>query len=119
MTDQLGPSFDRRLRTELDRFSPPTPRPESARYNRIPPGYGRLSFLKPAVAVAAALALVAVGPPAASGSPEPVLLEARCATTSLSGDQNPAARPATQPTMASPLTTSHAGPTPHSRGPAA
>src|SRR2546428_10998232 len=102
MTDQLGPSFDRRLRTELDRFSPPTPRPESARYNRIPPGYGRLSFLKPAVAVAAALALVAVAAPAASGSPKPSGWEERAPTTLPEGNPNTPASPPPPPPEAPP-----------------
>src|SRR2546425_7748510 len=97
MTDQLGPSFDRRLRTELDRFSPPTPRPESARYNRIPPGYGRLSFLKPAVAVAAALALVAVAAPAPSGSPNPSGWKQRAPTTAPEVTQTAPPRPTPQP----------------------
>src|SRR5260370_6834755 len=81
MTDQLGPSFDKRLRAELDRFKPPTPRPESARFSRISPGYGRLGFLKPAVAMAAALALMTVAASAASGSPNPSVWKDRAWTT--------------------------------------
>ena len=103
MTDQLGPSFDRRLRTELDRFSPPTPRPESARYNRILPGYGRLSFLKPAVAVAAALALVAVAASAASGSPNPSVWKQRAVTTVQEVTQTAPASPTPEPPKASPI----------------
>src|SRR2546425_2004682 len=97
MTDQLGPSFDKRLRAELDRFMPPTPRPESARYNRIPPGYGRLGFLKPAVAVGAALALVAVAASAPSGRPNPSVLKHPAVTPVPGGTPTPPPTPPPEP----------------------
>jgi len=105
MTDQLGPSFDKRLRAELDRFRPPTPWPESARFSRIPPGYGRLGFLKPAVAVAAALALVTVAASAATGSPNPSVWKERALTTVQEVTQNAPARPTPEPPKASPVQT--------------
>ena len=81
MTEQLGPSFDKRLRAELDRFRPPTPRPEMARFSRMPAGYGPLRFLKPATVVVAALALLTVAASAASGSPNPSVWKQRAVTT--------------------------------------
>jgi hypothetical protein len=103
MSDQLGPSFDRRLRAELDRSKPPTPRPESARYSQIPPGYGRLGFLKPAVAVAAALALVTVAASAASGSPNPSVWKERALTTVQEVTQTAPPSPTPEPPKASPI----------------
>ena len=101
MTDRLGPSFDQRLRAELGRFKPPTPRPESARYSRIPPGYG-LGFLKPAVAVVAALALVTVAASAASGSPNPSVWKQRAVTTVQEVTQTAPSSPTPEPPKASP-----------------
>src|SRR5260370_2727965 len=71
MTDQLGPSFDNRLRAELDRVRPPTPRPEMARFGLMPAPSRWLVALKPAIAIGAALALLSVAASAASGSPNP------------------------------------------------
>jgi len=103
MTDQLGPSFDKRLRAELDRFKPPTPRPESARFSRISPGYGRLGFLKPAVAVAAALALMTVAASAASGSPNPSVWKDRAWTTVQEVTQTAPPSPTPEAPKASPI----------------
>ncbi len=103
MTDQLGPSFDKRLRAELDRSKPPTLRPASARYSRISPGYGRLRFLKTAVAVAAALALATVAASAASGSPNPSVWKERALTTVQKVTQTAPPSPTPEPTKASPI----------------
>ncbi len=103
MTDQLGPSFDKRLRAELDRFRPPTPRPENARFSRISPGYGRLGFLKPAVAVAAALALMTVAASAASGSPNPSVWKDRAWTTVQEVTQTAPPSPTPEPPKAVPI----------------
>src|SRR5260370_11641154 len=103
MTDQLGPSFDKRLRAELDRFKPPTPRPESARFSRMSPGYGGLGFWNPAVAVAAALALLTVAAWAASGSPNPSVWKDRAWTTVQEVTQTAPPSPTPEPTKASPI----------------
>ncbi len=81
MTDQLGPSFDNRLRAELDRVRPPTPRPEMARFGMMPAPSRWLVALKPAIAVGAALALLSVAASAASGSPNPGVWQQRAVTT--------------------------------------
>jgi hypothetical protein len=81
MTDQLGPSFDNRLRAELDRVRPPTPRPEMARFGLMPAPSRWLVALKPAIAVGAALALLSVAASAASGSPNPGVWQQRAVTT--------------------------------------
>ncbi len=81
MTDQLGPSFEKRLRAELDRFRPPTPRPEMARFSLMPAPSRWLVALKPAIAVGAALALLSVAASAASGSPNPSVWQQRAVTT--------------------------------------
>jgi hypothetical protein len=81
MTDQLGPSFDKRLRAELDRFRPPTPSPEMARFGLMPAPSRWLVALKPAIAVGAALALLSVAASAASGSPNPGVWQQRAVTT--------------------------------------
>jgi hypothetical protein len=81
MTDQLGPAFDRRLRAELDRFRPPTPRPEMARFSLTPARSRWLVALRPAIAVGAALALRSVAASAASGSPNPSVWKQRVVTT--------------------------------------
>ncbi len=81
MTDPLGPSFDKRLRAELDRFRPPTPRPEMARFSLMPDPSRWLVALKPAIAVGAALALLSVAASAASGSPNPSVWQQRAVTT--------------------------------------
>ncbi len=103
MTDQLGPSFDKRLRAELDRFRPPTPRPEMARFSRMPVGYGPLRFLKPAVAVAAALGLLTVAASAASGSPNPSVWKQRAVTTVQEITQTAPSSPTPEPPKASPI----------------
>ncbi len=103
MTDQLGPSFDKRLRAELDRFRPPTPRPEMARFNRMPAAYGPLRFLKPAVAVAAALGLLTVAASAASGSPNPSVWKQRAVTTVQEITQTAPPSPTPEPPKASPI----------------
>jgi len=81
MTDQLGPSFDNRLRAELDRVRPPTPRAEMARFGLMPARPRWLVALKPAIAVGAALALLSVAASAASGSPNPGVWQQRAVTT--------------------------------------
>ena len=103
MTDQLGPSFDKRLRAELDRSKPTTLRPASARYSRISPGYGRLRFLKTAVAVAAALALATVAASAASGSPNPSVWKERALTTVHKVTQTAPPSPTPEQPKASPI----------------
>lgn len=103
MSDQLGRSFDRRLRTELDRLRPPTPRPENARFSRLPAGHGRLAFLKPVVALAAALALLTVAASAASGSPNPSVWKQRAVTTVEEITQTAPPSPTPEPPKASPL----------------
>jgi len=103
MTDQLGPSFEKRLRAELDRSKPTTLRPASARYSRISPGYGRLRFLKTAVAVAAALALATVAASATSGSPNPSVWKERALTTVQKVTQTAPPSPTPEPPKASPI----------------
>ncbi len=103
MTDQLGPSFDKRLRAELDRFMPPTPRPESARFSLAPAGYRRLARLKPALAVAAAVAVLMVAASAASGSPNPGVWTQRAVTTVESVTQSTPPSPTPEPPKPSPV----------------
>src|SRR5260370_40913609 len=81
MTDQLGPSFDKRLRAELDRVRPPTPRPAMARFGLMPGPSRWMVSLKPALAVGAALRLLSVAASAASGSPNPGVWQQRAVTT--------------------------------------
>ena len=71
MTDQLGPDFDRRLKAGLDRFDGPTPLPEGARFARLLPPRRHLGPVKPALALAAALAVLLVAASALAGGPDP------------------------------------------------
>ena len=102
MTDQLGPSFDKRLRAELDRFKPPTPRPEMARFSLSPAGHRAWGRLKPALAVAAALAILMVVATAAFGSPNPGVWEQRAVTTVQSVTQTGPPSPTPEPQEAAP-----------------
>jgi len=71
MTDQLGPDFDDRLRSELDRVAAPTPRPEHARFSRADITYRRLGRMKPVLAIAGALGILTVAATALASSPDP------------------------------------------------
>ena len=103
MTDQLGPSFDKRLRAELDRSKPPTPQPESARFSFSPAGYRPWGRLKPVLAVAAALAILMVAATAAFGSPNPGVWTQRAVTTVESVTQTSPPSPTPEPTKAAPI----------------
>ncbi len=83
MSDQLGPDFDERLRAALERFRPPTPMPQRARFNRPQPTSYRLGGFRPALAAFGALAalILMVAATAASGSPDPVVWTQRAVTT--------------------------------------
>ncbi len=101
MNDQFGASFEKRLKQELDRFKPPTPRPETARFHQPQAGYvaqvgqGRLGGLKPALAVAAALAIFTVAASAVSGSPNPGVWTERAVNSieSMTGSAPPSPSP--------------------------
>lgn len=69
MNDLRPPDFDKRLRAALDRSRPPTPQPERARYSHAPTGYRRIGRMKPALAVAGALAVLILAASAVAGSP--------------------------------------------------
>lgn len=83
MSDQLGPDFDERLRAALERFRPPTPMPQRARFRRPQPTSYWLGGFKPALAAFGALAvlILMVAATAASGSPDPVVWTQRAVTT--------------------------------------
>jgi hypothetical protein len=73
MTDQLGPDFDERLGAELDRVTPPTPSPASARFNISPSGYRPITGRKVALAVVGAVAVLMLGATALARSPNPAV----------------------------------------------
>src|SRR2546425_10785764 len=81
MSDQLGPDFEERLRTELDRFRPPTPLPKRARFNRPQPAYRRWGRMQLAVAMAGALAGLTVLAASAASRTDPSTWPPRAGTT--------------------------------------
>jgi hypothetical protein len=81
MTDQLGPNFGRRLRAGLDRVTPPTPRPENARFSRVPAGHRPVLRAKPALAFATAFAALILAASAVAGSPGAGAWTQRAVTT--------------------------------------
>src|SRR3989475_4118939 len=81
MSDQLGPDFEERLRTELDRFRPPTPLPKRARFNRPQPAYRRWGRMQLAVAMAGALAVLTGLAASAASRTDPSTWPQRAATT--------------------------------------
>jgi outer membrane biosynthesis protein TonB len=105
MTDQLRPDFEKRLKAGLDRVRPPTPLPQAARFNRLPPRRRRLFSFKPALALAAALAVLMVAASALTGSANPATWTQRAVTTiesvthapQTSPSPSPPASPKTQP----------------------
>jgi hypothetical protein len=81
MTDQLGPDFGRRLRAGLARVTPPTPRPENARFNQVPAGHRPILRAKPALAFATAFAALILAASAVAGSPGAGAWTQRAVTT--------------------------------------
>src|SRR5260370_1696984 len=105
MTDQPRSDFEKRLMAGLDRVRPPKPLPRAARFNRLPPRRRRLVGSKPALALAAALAVLMVAASALSGSANPAIWTQRAVTTvesvtnapQTSPSPSPPASPKTQP----------------------
>ncbi len=97
MTDQLGPDFDERLQAELERFRPPTPLPQSARFSQPPLRYRRLGGLKVALAMVGALAVLTVVAASAASGTDPSTWPQRAVTTVESvthvGESSPAPAP--------------------------
>jgi type IV secretory pathway VirB10-like protein len=70
MSDQLGPDFDERLRASLERFQPPSPLPEGARFSRSRPVARRLRRMQLSLVIAGALVVATfVAASAAAGGP--------------------------------------------------
>src|SRR2546428_9708934 len=81
MSDQLGPEFEERGRTERDRRRPPTPLPKRARFNRPQPAYRRWGRMQLAVAMAGALAVLTVLAASAGSGTDPSTRPQRAGTT--------------------------------------
>src|SRR2546428_3114730 len=105
MSDQLGPDFEERLRTELDRFRPPTPLPKRARFNRPQPAYRRWGRMQLAVAMAGAPAVPTGLAASAAPRTDPSTWPQRAVTTvepvphagETTASPSPAKAPPTQP----------------------
>lgn len=92
--DLMGPGFEWRLKTALDRVTPPSttqPRYQSAT------GGVRTLRLAPFALAAAATALLALSATAATGSPNPVVWTERATTTIESVGHAPATVPTAEP----------------------
>ena len=100
MSDQLGPDFDERLQAELDRFTPPTPLPEKARFRQPQRTYARLVGTRLAAALAAGLVVATVMAASAATGTNPSTWPQRAVTTVESvthvGESNPTPSPETQ-----------------------
>jgi hypothetical protein len=81
MTHRLGDDFEERLRAELDRSRPPTPRPERARFAQPQLGFRRFGRLQLAVAMAGALAVLTVVAASAASGTDPATWPQRAVTT--------------------------------------
>lgn len=81
----------------LDRVQPPTPLPEAARFNRLAPRRRRLFGFKPALGLAAALAVLMVAASALAGSADPATWTQRAVTTVESVTRAPQASPSPSP----------------------
>lgn len=81
MTDQLGPDFEERLQAELERFRPPTPLPQTARFRGPQPGYRPFGGMKLALAMAGALAVLTVVAASAATGTDPASWPQRAVTT--------------------------------------
>ncbi len=101
MTDQLGPDFDERLGAELDRATPPTPKPANARFNVSPSSYRPITGRKVALAVVGAVAVLMLGATALARSPYPAVWVSTVESVTHAGESSPspssAARPPVQP----------------------
>jgi len=100
MSDQLGPDFDERLQAELDRFTPPTPLPEKARFSLRQPRYRRFGRMQLAVTMAGVLAVMTVAAASAASGTDPSTWPQRAVTTVESVthvvESNPTPSPVTQ-----------------------
>ena len=89
MTDQLGPDFDERLGAELDRATPPTPKPANARFNVSPSSYRPITGRKVALAVVGAVAVLMLGATALARSPYPAVWVSTVESVTHAGESNP------------------------------
>lgn len=93
MSDQLGPDFDERLGAELDRATPPTPKPANARFNMSRSVYRPITGRKVGLAVVGAIAVLMLGATALARSPNPAVWVSTVQSVTHAAESSPSPSP--------------------------